>query len=164
MIRKRFFKIAVFKALKVNFYKSHSRHYRFLMNGQITFCGRWESALSDYSILRFSRRCKHQTVKSSQSKLLSYILSAHTYILYPWVSIFSISRFLETVTREQQKYEKRTQKYVDNTVNGLRHEIKFEIRVKNMIIIIQLPRHFFAEADTKKRRYASAKASAFADC
>ena len=122
-------------------------------------------------ILRSLRRCKNQTVKSSQNKLqnktinlLSYIFSTHTHILYPWVSILSISHFLETNIREQQKYEKRTQKYVDNTVNGLRHEIKFEIRVKNMIIIIQLPRHFFAEADTKKRRYASAKASAFADC
>ena len=34
---------------------------------------------------------------------------------------------------------------MDNTVNGLRYDIKFEIRVKNMIIIIiiQLPQHFF---------------------
>ena len=30
-----------------------------------------------------------------------------------------------------------------DTVNGLRHEIKFEVCVKNIIIIIQLPRHFF---------------------
>ena len=100
---------------------------------------------------RFSRRYKNQTVKSSQNRLqnktinfLSYIFSAHTHILYPWFSILSIFRFLETDRREQQKYEKRTQKYVDNTVNGLRHEIKFEIYVKNIIIIIiQLPRHFF---------------------
>ena len=56
---------------------------------------------------------------------------------------------------------------MDNTVNGLRYKIKFEICVKNMIVIIliiQLPRHFSAEADTKKFRYTLAKASAFADC
>ena len=51
--------------------------------------------------------------------LLRYIFSIHTHILYPWVSILSISCFLETDVREQQKYEKRIQKYVDNTVNGL---------------------------------------------
>ena len=96
------------------------------------------------------RRCKNQMVKSSQNKLqnktinlLSYIFSALAHILYPWVSILSISCFLETDIREQQKYEKRTQKYVDNTAYGLRHEIKFEICVKNIIIIIQLPWHFF---------------------
>ena len=32
------------------------------------------------------------------------------------VSILSMSRFLETDTREQQKYEKRIQPSVDNTV------------------------------------------------
>ena len=113
----------------------------------------WENALLDYSILRFSRWCKNQTAKLSQNKLqnktinlLSYIFSAHTHILYPWVSILSISHFLETDSREQQKYEKRLQKYVDNTINGLLHEIKFEICMKNIIIIIiiiiiQLPRH-----------------------
>ena len=52
-----------------------------------------------------------------------------------------MSRFLETDIREQQKYEKRTQKYVDNTLNDMRHKNKFEICVKN--IIIQLPWHFF---------------------
>ena len=76
--------------------------------------------------------------------LLSYIFTARTQILYPWVSILSVSHFLETDIREQRKYEKRLQKYVYNTVNSLRHEIKFEICVKNIIIIIiQLPRHFF---------------------
>ena len=39
--------------------------------------------------------------------------------------------FLETDIREQQKYEKRIQKYVDNIVNDLHREIKFEIYVKN---------------------------------
>ena len=66
--------------------------------------------------------------------------------------------------REQQKYEKRIHKYVDNTVNDLHHEIKFQICVKNIIIIItQFPQHFFAETDTKKCKYAYAKASAFAN-
>ena len=41
--------------------------------------------------------------------------------------ILSVSSFLETGKREQQKYEKRTQKYVDNKVSDLCHEIKFEI-------------------------------------
>ena len=39
--------------------------------------------------------------------------------------------FLETDIREQQKYEKRIQKYVDNIVNDLHQEIKLEIYVKN---------------------------------
>ena len=38
--------------------------------------------------------------------------------------------FLETNLREQKKYEKSTQTSVDNTVNDLRYEIKFENRVK----------------------------------
>ena len=32
---------------------------------------------------------------------------------------------------------------MDNIVNDLPHENKFEIYLKNIIIIIQLPRHFF---------------------
>ena len=102
-----------------------------------------------YQTTRFLRRCKNQVVKLSQSKLqnktinfLSYIFSTHAHILYPWVSILSISCFLETDIKEQQKYEKRTKKYKDNTVNDLHHEIKFEICVKN-VIIIQLLQHFF---------------------
>ena len=87
-------------------------------------------------------------------------------------------RFLGNDAREQQKYEKRMQTSVDSTVNDLRHEIKFEDRVKNKsnfsimqniyilnknvyffyswksiflrILRIQLRRHFFAEADIKK--------------
>ena len=59
--------------------------------------------------------------------LLSYIFSVHAHILCPWISIISTFRFLETDVREQQKYEKRTQKYVDNTTNELRHENKFEV-------------------------------------
>ena len=40
--------------------------------------------------------------------------------------------FLETDKREQNKYEKRLQTFVDNTVNDLNHdEIKFENCVKN---------------------------------
>ena len=37
-----------------------------------------------------------------------------------------MSHFLETDLREQQNYEKRIQTSVDNKVNDLRHEIKFE--------------------------------------
>ena len=39
--------------------------------------------------------------------------------------------FLDTDIREQKKYEMRTQTSVDNTVNDLRYEIKFENRVKD---------------------------------
>ena len=39
--------------------------------------------------------------------------------------------FLETDIREQKKYEMRTQTSVDNTVNDLRYEIKFENFVKD---------------------------------
>ena len=49
------------------------------------FCSRWENTLSDYSILRFLRRSKNQTVKLSKKKLqnktinfTSYIFSTHT--------------------------------------------------------------------------------------
>ena len=42
------------------------------------------------------------------------------------VNIFSMFCFLETDIREQKKYEKRIQTSVDNTVNDLRYEIKFE--------------------------------------
>ena len=38
--------------------------------------------------------------------------------------------FLDTDIREEKKYEKRIQISVDNTVNDLRYEIKFENRVK----------------------------------
>ena len=39
--------------------------------------------------------------------------------------------FLETDIREQKKYEMRTQTSVDNTVNDLHYEIKFENRVED---------------------------------
>ena len=39
--------------------------------------------------------------------------------------------FLETDIREQKKYEMRTQTSVDNTVNDLHYEIKFENCVKD---------------------------------
>ena len=39
--------------------------------------------------------------------------------------------FLEIDIREQKKYEMRTQTSVDNTVNDLRYEIKFENCVKD---------------------------------
>ena len=42
-----------------------------------------------------------------------------------------MSRFLETDTGEQEKHEKRIHTFVDYIVNDLRHEFKFENRVKN---------------------------------
>ena len=39
--------------------------------------------------------------------------------------------FLETDTREQNRSEMRTQTSVDNTVNDLRYEVKFENCVKD---------------------------------
>ena len=39
--------------------------------------------------------------------------------------------FLETDIREQNKYETRTHTSVDNTVDDLRYEIKFENCVKD---------------------------------
>ena len=79
----------------------------------------------------------------------------------------------------------RTQVYVDNTVNDLRYEIKFENCVKDKNTFFYEAKHcfsfldknileayffkiaknlitsafFFAEANTKKHRYDSAKAS-----
>ena len=45
--------------------------------------------------------------------------------------------FLETDIREQKKYEMRTQTSVDNTVNDLPYEIKFEscAKIKNNFFI-----------------------------
>ena len=39
--------------------------------------------------------------------------------------------FLEIDVTEQKKYDKRIQISVDNTVNDLHHEIKFENRLKD---------------------------------
>ena len=39
--------------------------------------------------------------------------------------------FLETDIKEQKKYDMRTQTSMDNTVNDLRYEIKFENFVKD---------------------------------
>ena len=46
------------------------------------------------------------------------------------VNIISMFDFLETEIREQKKYEMRTQTSVDNIVNDLRYETKFENCVK----------------------------------
>ena len=46
-------------------------------------------------------------------------------------NIVSMFCFLETDIREQKKYEKRVERSVDNTVNDLHYQIKFENRVKN---------------------------------
>ena len=43
----------------------------------------------------------------------------------------SVFCFVEADIREQKKYEKRIQTSVDNTVNDLRYEIKFENCVKD---------------------------------
>ena len=89
--------------------------------------------------------------------------------------------------REQKRYEMRTQTSMDNTVNNLHYETKFEncVKDKNNFFIKQniaftswtkiyfilgdifrkirktliTSAFFFAEAYTKKHRYASAKAS-----
>ena len=53
--------------------------------------------------------------------------------------------FLELNIREQKKYEKRMQTSVDNTVNDLRYEIKFENCVKdknNFFITRHIAFHF----------------------
>ena len=44
--------------------------------------------------------------------------------------------FLETDTREQNRSEMRTQTSVDNTVNDLRYEIKFENCLKDKITFL----------------------------
>ena len=55
--------------------------------------------------------------------------------IVPWnlrrVYIVSMFSFLEIDIRKQKKYEKRMQTSVDNTVNDLRYEIKFENCVKD---------------------------------
>ena len=45
--------------------------------------------------------------------------------------------FLEIDIREQRKCKMRTQTFVDNTVNDLRYEIKFEncVKIKNNFFI-----------------------------
>ena len=45
--------------------------------------------------------------------------------------------FLETDIRVQKLFEKRIQTSADSTVNYLRYEIKFEIRVKDKITSFQ---------------------------
>ena len=45
--------------------------------------------------------------------------------------------FLKTDIRVQKLFEKRIQTSVDSTVNYLRYEIKFEIRVKDKITSFQ---------------------------
>ena len=55
------------------------------------------------------------------------------------VNIVSMFHFLKNDTREQKKYEVRTQASLDNTVNDLRYEIKFEncLKDKNNFFIKQ---------------------------
>ena len=47
-------------------------------------------------------------------------------------------RFLQTDLRKQKKYEEKIQTSLDNTVNDLRNEIKFENRVKHKNIYFLL--------------------------
>ena len=47
------------------------------------------------------------------------------------VNIVSTFRFSETDIRDRKKYEKKIQTSVDNTVNGLCYQIKFESCVKD---------------------------------
>ena len=55
--------------------------------------------------------------------------------------------FLETDIREQKKYEMRTQTSVDNTVNDLRYEVKFEncVKDKNKLFFLSETLLFFLE-------------------
>ena len=52
--------------------------------------------------------------------------------------------FLETDIREQKKYENRIQTSVDNTVNHLRYEMKFENRVKDKNNFFYEMKHCFS--------------------
>ena len=53
------------------------------------------------------------------------------------VKSVSMFHFLETDIREQEKYEMRTQASVDNTVNDLRYEFKYDncMKDKNNLFI-----------------------------
>ena len=116
--------------------------------------------LLDYNILRFSRQCKTQMVisqKKLQNKainLSSYMCSLHTLISQASFFIFLYWNFAISMNREENK--KKIKISVDNTVNDLHHEIKFENCVKNKNIYflfleeyfirflrIQLLQHFF---------------------
>ena len=53
-------------------------------------------------------------------------------------------RFLETNLREQKKYEKRIQTSMDNTINDMSYEIKFESRVKDKNNFFYEVKHCFS--------------------
>ena len=60
--------------------------------------------------------------------------------------------FLETDTREQKKYEVRTQTSVDNTVNYLRYEIKGKTKItfiKQKIAFLSLAKIYFILGDLR---------------
>ena len=57
-------------------------------------------------------------------------------------------QFLATDIREQKKYEMRTEISVDNTVNDLRYEIKFENCVKDKITFFEA-KHCFSFLNKK---------------
>ena len=103
------------------------------------------------------RRSKNQTIKSSQKKLqnttinlTNYIFRVHTLIILasffihfvvvvyrlPIVRIRNCQNcfyvpFLKGWYKRAKKYEMRTQTFLDNAVNDLRYEIKFETCVKD---------------------------------
>ena len=56
------------------------------------------------------------------------------------VNIVSMFHFLETDIREQKMYEMRTQTSLDNAVDDLRYEIKFEncVKDKNSFLLSEI--------------------------
>ena len=56
------------------------------------------------------------------------------------VNIVSMLHFLETDIREQKMYEMRTQTSLDNAVDDLRYEIKFEncVKDKNSFLLSEI--------------------------
>ena len=100
------------------------------------------------------QNCLKKTLLNTTINLPSYIFRLHTLILLASffiyfvvnfcqlyeqgkVNILFMFHFLETDIREQKKYEMRTQTSVDNTVNDLPYEIKFEscAKIKNNFFI-----------------------------
>ena len=56
---------------------------------------------------------------------------------------FSMSRVLETGIKEQQKYEKRKQTYVDNTLNDLHHKSLKIVKKRKIPFLIKQDISFF---------------------
>ena len=79
----------------------------FLLFKRNVFCGRSENALSGYSMLRFSRRCKNQRVKSSKkSSRIRLLICPVTLCCWTFANCMNrerltlfLFRFLETDIR-----------------------------------------------------------------